>query len=482
MHLLPRSHTAAVMGCRVRGPPAGIEETRLSLDPARGAASRTAFLDAAPEFERRRLYTMQPARLEECMPASLTEDDLSFTLVAGLCAEAIDDRLRRTCRVTDLGNRATAFYLADLHTRGLHQALGMPSSVAYAVRSLGMSRRTARELLNVGLRLRELRVIDAAFAESRLSWSRVRRLCDVATPQTESAWMEKALVATQDELDRLVRRARPGDAPPDGTGMPQARFGLHFELDAVDWQMWENARAKLRAECGDDAELRDVDILKEMLRLVLASDAEGRVPGRKAVEGGPFRVLVRDDALVTEDGEEPIAPPAADSLSSDATTPPAMRATVFARDGNACVHCRSRRGLHAHHVHWRSKGGPTTPGNLVTLCARCHSLVHENFLDVEVAQCAGGRTTPSFVFRDANGRRLERRVILGVRPLAQSTTAGGEAPAFDSRWVAAHLDWFDDRGGRLILRPRFQSRFAAIFGSTPEANVTATSLGGDRRR
>ncbi|MBI5852009.1 MAG: hypothetical protein HZB39_13430 [Planctomycetes bacterium] len=31
--------------------------------------------------------------------------------------------------------------------------------------------------------LDKLRVIDKAFAESRLSWSRVRRLCEVATPR-----------------------------------------------------------------------------------------------------------------------------------------------------------------------------------------------------------------------------------------------------------------------------------------------------------
>ncbi len=349
------------------------------------------------------------------MTTTLTEDELAITitLVPGLQAEAIDERLRRSCRVADLGNRATAFYLADLHERGLHQALGFPTTVAYAVCALGMSRRQARELLHTGLRLRELRGIDAAFAESRLCWSRVRRLCEVATPQTEGAWLEKALVTTHDELDRLVQRARPGDAPPDGTGMPHARFALHFELDAARWQMWENARAKLRAECGDDVELRDADILGEMLRLVLASDADGRVPGRRVVEGGAFRVLVKDDKVVGVDGEEPLEPAEAEAVGSDAATPPAMRRTVLARDGLTCVHCRSRRGLHVHHVQWRSKGGATTPRNLVTLCARCHGLVHEGLLDVKVAQCASAGARPSLVFRDANERLLERRAVLG---------------------------------------------------------------------
>lgn len=103
--------------------------------------------------------------------------------------------------------------------------------------------------------------------------------------------------------------------------------------------------------------------------------------------------------------------------------------------------------------------------NLVTLCTRCQSLVHDGFLDVEVAQCATSGAKPSFVFRDADGRRIERRAILGSRPLAQCAAATKAAPAFDAVWLAAHLDWFDDRGGRFTLRSRFRSQFAAVFGS-----------------
>lgn len=353
------------------------------------------------------------------MNTAATSDDLSFTLVAGLGAEAIDERLRRTCRVADLGNRATAFYLADLHERGLHQVLGYPTTVAYAVRGLGMSRRQARELLHAGLRLRELPVLDGAFAESRLCWSKVRKLCRVVTPETEAAWLQKSLFMPQDELERLLRRYRPGDAPPDGTGMPQARFALHFDLDAMEFQMWENARAKLRAECGEAVELTDADVLRELLRLMLASDSDGSVPGRKAVDGGPFRVIVRDDKVVGEDGEELLAPASAEAIAGDAETPPALRRKILDRDGHRCVHCGGRRGLHAHHVQWRSQGGATTAANLITLCARCHSLVHQGFLDVDLAQGAAPDSGPKPVFRDALGRRLERRSMLGARPLAR---------------------------------------------------------------
>ena len=36
-----------------------------------------------------------------------------------------------------------------------------------------------------------------------------------------------------------------------------------------------------------------------------------------------------------------------------------------------------------HHIVFRSAGGPTTRENLITLCARCHGLVHEGFLHIE---------------------------------------------------------------------------------------------------
>lgn len=115
----------------------------------------------------------------------------------------------------------------------------------------------------------------------------MRGLCEVATPEREAAREEKALATTQDELERRLRRARRGDAPLDGSGMTHARFALRVELDASRRQMWENARAKLRAQFGDDHELRAADIPHEMRRLVLARDAEGRVPMRKAVDRGP---------------------------------------------------------------------------------------------------------------------------------------------------------------------------------------------------
>lgn len=79
---------------------------------------------------------------------------------------------------------------------------------------------------------------------------------------------------------------------------------------------------------------------------------------------------------------EPAAGPAVEAARSDAAPSPRLRRQVLARDGHRCVACASLRSLMLHHVVFRSAGGPTSLDNLVTLCARCHGLVHDGFLRV----------------------------------------------------------------------------------------------------
>ena len=83
-----------------------------------------------------------------------------------------------------------------------------------------------------------------------------------------------------------------GDDPPAfDRGLPQARFVKRFWLDALEHEMFEQARAKLAAELG--REVTDDELLRESVRLLLSSEADGSVPGRKRVDSSLFRVLVQ---------------------------------------------------------------------------------------------------------------------------------------------------------------------------------------------
>ena len=59
------------------------------------------------------------------------------------------------------------------------------------------------------------------------------------------------------------------------------------------------------------------------------------------------------------------------------------------RDGHCCRVCHKRVGgigmlyaAHHHHIEYRSRGGANDTSNLVTLCVRCHSAVHDGELRI----------------------------------------------------------------------------------------------------
>jgi 5-methylcytosine-specific restriction endonuclease McrA len=67
------------------------------------------------------------------------------------------------------------------------------------------------------------------------------------------------------------------------------------------------------------------------------------------------------------------------------TIPPALRRAIIHRDGNRCAadSCDSRHRLQVHHLKPWSKGGPTNPENLITLCWFHHQVVvHQRGLQI----------------------------------------------------------------------------------------------------
>ena len=56
----------------------------------------------------------------------------------------------------------------------------------------------------------------------------------------------------------------------------------------------------------------------------------------------------------------------------------ATREFVLKRDNHRCSLCASQHSLHIHHIEYRSEGGPHTSDNLITLCLKCHDLIHSN--------------------------------------------------------------------------------------------------------
>lgn len=428
---------------------------------ARGSASQTAGV-THPCHDPADLFATEP---------------LEVALVPGLSADEIARRLAVAARAGEACHRALAFYLRELEVRRAHQQFGYASAVEFARQRLQMSQGRARDLLLVGRKLETLPNLDAAFARGELSWSKVRRIARVAVPQTEQAWIERGRAASHEEIDALVGCAREGDEPRQlDRGLPRARFLKRFVLDSLHLEMFESAREKLAAELR--RAVTDDDVFDEMLRLLLSSDADGSVRGRARVDGSVFRVAVpRTDAGLapgTVDGDAvphhptagtPTQAAATDAAASDAAVSVRLRRRVLERDDHGCRACPSRRSLMIHHVVWRSRGGATTFDNLVTLCARCHGLVHDRWLIVARDDHGGLR------FTDRRGQPLDGQhphLSAAVRITCAVAHVSGAAqdPAprllsevdipdvVDVAWWQKHQNQLEWRGGRVRVKRR----------------------------
>ncbi len=338
----------------------------------------------------------------------------------GLTVDEVHARLAQGMRLRDTGQRILAYYLFEMEDRRLHQLTGHARTTQYAEDRLGLERRRAGELIAVGRKLLDLPLVDGAFCRQQIGWSKVLQLVKVAVPEHEEAWLERARTLSCRELAREVQRARPGRPPPAAgelKGLPEVRFRVSTSVSTLTHQKLDLAKQKLAAELGrpvDDAECLDV-----LAELFLQFEDDGTVPGRTHVPSSLYRIVLRpgeqakDLVIDTDDGPLHVSEQtpcircdAERDTGGDAPrdvdrkTPPALRRRVLKRDGGRCRCCSSRQRLMVHHIRYRSKGGATRASNLITLCVRCHALVHADLLVLE------GGVADAIRFCDAKGGPL----------------------------------------------------------------------------
>lgn len=63
--------------------------------------------------------------------------------------------------------------------------------------------------------------------------------------------------------------------------------------------------------------------------------------------------------------------------------------SVFLRDNYTCQHCGTQyqedgHALHPHHIIFKAQGGKDKESNLVSLCWRCHRLLHDGFISKDL--------------------------------------------------------------------------------------------------
>lgn len=313
---------------------------------------------------------------------------------------------------------------------------GFPSCAHWLNWRTGLGLGAAREKVRVAKALANLPLMSDAMRRGRISYSKVRAITRVATPDTEERLLTFAGSGTAAHVERLVRAWRRVDRIAaaeddrrqhegrhlqtwvDDDGMLVIRGRLSPELGAVVQRALDAASERLHQTSADGTTpghedsprdeptptvgQRRADALGLIAESALAADLdhgsagdryqvvvhvdaealrEDSETGQSALEDG-VRLSAGTSRRLACDAAKVVMRHDADGTVLDVgrktrTIPPAIRRALAARDGRCCFPgCESRR-CDAHHVrHW-ADGGATRLDNLVLLCRRHHRAVHE---------------------------------------------------------------------------------------------------------
>ena len=274
----------------------------------------------------------------------------------------------------------------------LHKRLGYASLLEYMEHELHYGPHTANERLRVARELLSLPLIADQFRAGELSFSAVRELTRVATPDNEHLFLSKAQGRTARDVERMVSGLKRGDDPEAEPDPRLIKKRIFLEVSATTfarYRMMRTAIDKSREERISDDEL--------FAMLLDAPTGTQESPPRVHVAMNTCKTC-RKSAIAVGGEQLPIDATTAETLACDAVfigdldsdeltrpkphIPDAMRRKVLQRDGHACVvpGCRSKRNLSVHHLRHRQHGGQHTLGNLCTLCDGHHLQHHDGRL------------------------------------------------------------------------------------------------------
>ena len=305
---------------------------------------------------------------------------------------------------------------------------------------VGLDLGAAREKVRVARALERLPALDEALRTGLVSYSKVRALTRIATPETEASLLEFALNGSAAQVERLVRAWRKVDhneearaeqerhasryltLQPDGDGMyelrgrldPEVAMALKRALESASWDLYRSPGG-----AADETEATPAQRRADAIGLVAERahhGAAGEASTPTASAGPDHRLVVihvDEDALagagsggdaVLEDGTR-VSAETSRRLACDAArvrmthaadgtvgavgrktraVPPALRRALDQRDGGCRFPGCGSRFCDAHHVrHW-ADGGESRLDNLVLLCRRHHRAVHEDGFRLEM--------------------------------------------------------------------------------------------------
>ncbi|MCP5164531.1 MAG: DUF222 domain-containing protein [Pseudomonadales bacterium] len=342
--------------------------------------------------------------------------------------------------------------IAEFDLRSGWSGAGLKSCAHWLNWKCGISLGAAREKVRVAHALPGLPKISATLRGGRISFSKVRAITRVATPQNEDYLLMIAEHGTASHVERLVRNYRKvkrlealerdnrhhelrelswhvdddGSYVLKGRLSPEQGARITQALDAAVTAIREEQRnaaddvaaeTPIAAHRADALErIADGFLASEQVAVnggerctvhihtdidTLHADGNGAQSGLAAgghVSAETSRRLACDCGVVhwLEDGSGQTNKSALDIGRRTRSIPPAIRRALDRRDrGCRFPGCTTRHYVDAHHIrHW-ADGGETRLDNLLLLCRHHHRLVHEGGYGLQL-DASGGPvfTTP----------------------------------------------------------------------------------------
>ena len=349
-----------------------------------------------------------------------------------LPAAQVDQSLRQALRVCDRARECAVLWFTEMQRRELYRAFGFASLQLYATRGLGFSDNRYWQFKRLADDLERLPVLKDAVSSGQVGWTKARQVARIATAETQSWWVDRAVTGGRRELEVAVRVAlgkRPAKvkrreaagqlalvvasaiAPGAPAQLPDRQLPdlqvadlpttISLRADGLQLARFEALMEKARKLRVVPSGMDRLDVVLAALEsLVAAADAAAGRPSSPAVQ-----VVVQQcpdcaaAVVVTSRGEKRLAPAQVGALACDARVKradkpnraviqPSVRAAVLARDRFKCTTpgCASTHFLEVHHLVPRSRAGSNKAENLVTLCGRCHRFMHERDREIAPAQ------------------------------------------------------------------------------------------------
>ncbi len=237
--------------------------------------------------------------------------------------------------------------------------LGYPNLFVYCTSALSLSEAQACYFSKVAKKSEEVPELKMAIEQGVISLSQARRVVPVITKETAIAWIEKAALLPQRELEREVCAVNPKAMPREKIKVVS---GDRSELKVGISKDLEDKLKRVRELVGQDKSLESV--LAQLTDFYL----KHKDPVQKAK-----RVKAK-------------APKAVTPLSSGKSSAQ-VKHDVNQRDEGKCravlpdgSRCSSKAWVEHHHLKPRSHGGEDIAANLITLCSAHHRLTHQTGL------------------------------------------------------------------------------------------------------